>query len=430
MLWKKNKVDSNLSTNKVRGRLFYGWVVAIAGAGVIFAACSFQYSFGVFLKPIINRFGWSRAAVSGCVSARSILTGLITPVTGALSDKYGLKKIVLVGIVLAGLGYILASRITSLWHLYLFLSILMGIGMSAIYAPIIATVTRWFGGKSALAIGIVYSGFSLAQIVLPLVATYFIVQHSWEVCFVILGLTAWVIGISAWNFLKSPPTSITSLPPEESARGGDSGQAYEPEILDNGGYTLLETLHTTTFWFFFLIYMVYATCYQMVVVHIVAVAIDVGIGVEAAAFILTLCGITNTLGRLAPSVLTSKLGIKTILTFCLAIQVPILFLLTGATDLWLFNTVALLFGLAYGIIAPLIPMLIINFFGGKSLGAIFGTLTSAYLLGVAIGPLLAGYIFDVTGSYSTAFSSAAIAMAMAFLLSLLLKSPKKKATIT
>jgi len=418
MLGKLNKADNNLATGKAKGKLFYGWVIAIAGGGIVFTACNFQYTFGVFLKPIISRFGWSRAAVSGCVSGRSILSGLIAPIAGSLSDRYEPRRFILIGIFLAGASYLLSSQISSLWHLYLLLSVLMGIGLGIMYTPTVATATRWFGAKSALANGIVLSGFSMAQILLPPAATYIILRYGWETCFIILGIAALGLGTLAWSFIRNPPKSVVSPPLPESASAN---------TLANDDYTLSETLHTTTFWLLSLIFLVDGFCYLMVVIHIVAAATDAGILPEAAAIILTLGGITNMVGRLALGGLATKISSKTILALCLAVQAPMLLLLAGASDLWVFYTVAAVHGLIHGGVGPIILSLPGSLFGTKSVGGIIGTLTLAFTIGSAIGPLLAGYIFDVTGGYSIAFSSAAIATAIAFLLCLLLKPPRRKA---
>ncbi len=420
MLGNQNKADSNLATGEAKGKLFYGWVIAIASAVIMLVAGNFQYSFGVFLKPLISRFGWSRTAISGSVSARSMISGLIAPVAGSLSDRYGARKFMLMGILIIGISYLLSSQISSLWHLYIFISVLTGIGMGILYTPAIAMATKWFGAKSALANGIVLSGFGMAQILLPPAATYVIVRYGWETCFIILAIVAWVLGTVAWSFIRNPPQSIVS-PPQESVK------ARSPA---NGDYTLSETLHTTTFRMLLLIHVINAVCYQMVTIHIVAAAIDTGISLQTAAFILTLSGITNTVGRLTLGSLADRFGSKTILTLALAIQAPMLFLLAGASDLSVFYIAAAVQGLAYGGTVPIILTLSGRLFGTKSVGGIFGILTFAYTIGVAIGPLLAGFIFDVTGGYFIAYSSAAIAAGIASVLCLLLKPPKKKALAT
>ena len=408
----------------MRGKLSYGWVVAIASAGIIFAAANFQYSFGVFVKPLTDRFGWSRAAISGSVSARSIMSGLVFTPVGALSDKYGPKRFILLGVLLVGLSYILASGITSLWQLYLFLSILTGIGIACFLTPLETTVIRWFGSRAALPNGILMAGFGMAQIVIPPVATYLLVQHSWEICLIVLGVTAWVLGIIAWFFIKTP--ADTGEQPLANPKGQDAPKASEAESGGENNYTLSEALHTKSLWILLIIYLLAATSYQMVAIHIIAKAIDTGITPEAAAIILTLSGITNTSGRLVVGGLASRIGNKIVLAPCLAIQAVALYFLAGASELHIFYIIAALFGLAYGGIAPIIPTLAGSFFGTRSLGPIIGILNTAHTAGIAIGPFLAGYVFDATGSYSAAFFSAAIAMAIVFLLSLLLKQPQRK----
>lgn len=425
---RKVKQAENSRPTKAGRRLSYGWVVAIAGASILLVAGNFQYSFGVFVKPLINNFGWSRAAISGCVSIRSIASGLGSPAVGAFSDRYGPRKFILLGIFLVGLSYLLASRITSLWHLYLFLGMLTGIGISSMLVPSVATATRWFGGKSALANGIVMSGLGMAQVILPPVATYLIVQHGWETCFIILGLAAWVLGSAVWLLIRTPPSTVNQ--PQTGSIEGDIPKAGETIIGAKDDYTLSEALHTRTLWIMLLVFTIVTLSYQMVIIHIVAAAIDTGINPEAAAIILTLSGVTNTLGRLTGGALASKIGNRVVLVLCLAIQALSLFALVGASDLHVFYIIATVCGLAYGGAIPIAPTLAGSFFGMRAIGSIYGTLVTAATAGVAIGPLLAGYIFDVTGSYSIAFLSAAIALAVAFLLCLLLQSPRRKSLAT
>jgi len=416
--------ESKPPASKAREKLSYGWVVALAGSVTILATSNFQYAVGVFLKPLISQFGWSRAAISGSVSTMGLLTGVLGLVTGSLSDRYGPRKLILIGVLLAGLGYLLSSRISNLWQLYLFIGILLGIGGGFILIPVIATVTRWFGARAGLANGIVMSGFGIAQILLPPVATYIIFQHSWQTCCIILGIVAWGLGMLAWSFIKNPPQNTTNPP----LGVGNVNQATKTPATDY--YTLSEASRTTAFWILFLIQLVAAMCFQMVIVHIVAAAIDTGITPEAAAIILTLGGITGIMGRVILGGLASKIGNKIVLTLCLVIQVPAFFFLAGASDLQVFYIIAAVYGLAYGGVVPTVLAMSASLFGTKSIGNILGTLQLSYTGGMAIGPFLAGYIFDVTESYSAAFLTAAAATAIAFLFSLLLKRPKEKALAT
>ncbi|MFC1951629.1 MFS transporter [Chloroflexota bacterium] len=424
MLRKINRSESNPSATKVRRKLSYGWVVVIASAFIILIGGSFQYSFGVFIKPLINKFGWSRTAISASITTRSITSGLIGPIVGTLSDRYGSKKFILVGILLVGLSQILTSRITTLWHLYLFLGALAGIGISLFFVPIFAMVPKWFGDKSALGNGIVLSGFGWAQIIIPPVATYLILQYSWETCFLILGIAALVLGTVAWSFIRTPPNTVKQ--PQAKPIEADAPKASEPPTGVKDNYTLSEALRTPALWIMLLIFAIIAASYQMVVIHIIVAAIDIGLTSEAAAIILSLSGIGNIAGRLILGGLATKIGNKITLSFCLASQALALFFLAGASDLYAFYIIAAIHGFGYGGSTPIVFTMAGSFFGTKSIGSIIGTINAAYALGIAAGPLWAGYIFDVTGSYYTAFLYASIAVMISFLLCLLLKPPRRK----
>jgi MFS family permease len=420
---KRDKTESHSATT-AKGGLSYGWIAVIAGAFIVFIAGNFQYSFGVFVKPLADKFGWSRAAISGTVTTRSIVGSLTSAITGVLNDKYGPKRLILIGICLVGLGYLLTSQITSLWQLYIFLGALLGTGISLFFVPIVTNANRWLGNKSALANGIILSGFGGAQIVTPPVATYLILEYSWETSCIVLGITALVLGTIAWHFIRTPPNTMNqplTQPIEETLKASEMTTRSEDD------YTLSEAVRTPNFWTLFIIIMVVASCYQLIVVHIVAAAIDTGITPEAAAIILTFSGITNTLGRLMISGLATKIGKKTVLTLSLALQVVALFFLARATDLPAFYISAAVYGFGYGGVTPLAATLTGSFFGTRSMGSIFGIINSAYTAGGVIGPLLGGYIFDVTASYYTAFVYATIGVAVGFLLSLLLNPPRRKA---
>jgi MFS family permease len=407
-----------------RQKLSPAWVTIIAGTFVVFIAGNFQYGFGAFVKPLANNFGWSRAAISGCVTVKSIMGAIASPIAGALGDKYGTKRIIIIGIFLVGAGYLLGSRIQNLWQLYVSLGVLTGIGVSALFVPMIRTATKWFGTKSALANGIILSGFSWTQIVTPPLATYLILNYGWETCFIFLGIAALVLGTAAWSFIKTPPKTVQQPVAE---RDLDNQKHVEEYAEAQNDHTFSEAIRTPAFWFLFLIIFIIAACYQMIAIHIIAAAIDRGVTWEAAALILTLSGITNTAGRLALGGIASVIGNKKVLILSTALQAVTLFFLVGAHDLYVFYIVAAIYGLGYGGVTPITATLTGTFFGTKSMGSIFGTVNSAYTLGAAFGPLIGGYIFDITGNYNIAFISIAVATSLAFLLSLILKPPSKKA---
>jgi MFS family permease len=363
-----------------------------------------------------STFDWSRSAISGIASARSAVFGILSPITGTLTDRHGPRRLVLGGIIISGLGYLLAAHISNLWQAYLFLGVFSGMASAAGYLPTITTVTRWFGNNAAMANGIVLSGFSLAQIALPPLAIWLLQDYSWTVCLTVIGITVWAVGAIAWSFIKSPPATIDSGTFVKTP-SAPADESYRHQ------YTLGQAARNRSFWTLFTVYAVYALCFQMFTVHVVAAAIDADISPTSAALILTLTGITNTIGRLCSGLVVPKLGKKLSLAIPLGTQIALLALLAVSTNTGMYYSIALIYGFVYGIIPPLIPVIIGDLFGNRSLGAIFGAMNGAYSTGMAIGPWLGGFIFDQTGSYVAAFFIAAGLMAGAFLFSLTVKPP-------
>jgi len=301
---------------------------------------------------------------------------------------------------------------------------MVGIGITCVFLPLITITTQWFGTKSGLANGIILSGFGWAQIIIPPAVTYLILQYNWETTLIVLGLAVLVTGTIAWNFVRTPPNTVVKSPSESS---GEHTVA-DSDTPSGGGddFTLSEACRTPALWQLFFILFVGSACFQLVVIHIVVAAIDTGITPEAAAIILTVSGVTNTAGRLILGYLATKIGIKVVLTVCLAVQALGLYFLASASNLYVFYILSAVYGLVYGGSFPVIPTLTGSLFGTRSMGAIYGVINAAYPLGGAVGPLLGGYIFDVTGSYYAAFTSASMATMVIFILSLLLKPPQRK----
>ena len=423
MQLKEERTGNNLPVVTKSG-LSYGWIVAIVGAYIVLLGGNFQYTFGVFVKPLIDKFGWSRAAISGGVTARSITAGVLSPIFGALGDRYGHRKFILTGILVVGVSFLLTAYISTLWQLYIFLGVLAGLGISMIFVPMISITTRWFGAKSSLANGIILSGYGWAQIVIPPAVTYLILDYSWEVCCIVLGIVVIVTGVIAWFFIRLPQKGTVKLPGEpEKADTSGSGLSLDEKGPD---FSLPEALRTPALWQLVAILLISAACFQLVVIHIVIAAIDTGVSAEAAAIILTISGITNTSGRIIIGYLATRISSKAVLVICLLVQALVLFIMASASELQVFYILAAVYGLVYGGMFPLIPTLTASFFGTRTIGSTFGIVNMAYPFGGAIGPLFGGYIFDMTQSYYAAFISATGATLIVLVISLLLKVPRRK----
>ena len=194
-----------------RPKFFYGYVivlVALLMASVMWGA---RHSFGVFFSPVLDEFGWSRAATSGGFSLTWVFTGLLSVVVGRLNDRFGPRIIMTAAGLLLGAGYCLMARLSALWQVYVFYGVI-SVGMSAALVPTLSTVARWFVKKRAFMTGIVSSGTGVALMVIVPAANEAILKLGWRTAYVIVGAGAMVVVVIAAQFLRRDPQQMGRMP--------------------------------------------------------------------------------------------------------------------------------------------------------------------------------------------------------------------------
>ena len=398
-------------------KFYYGWVVVIASFLVTFISFSIRYSFGIFSDSLLEEFGWTETLVFGASFFSTIVGGLSNIVMGRLSDRYGPKITFGVNGFLVGLGMVLCSQISALWQLYVFSSLLTGVGMGVAFAPPLATTSRWFVERRGLALGIVTSGIGIGTLVMSPVITYFISAYEWRSTYLIVGCIAWIILISAAFMLKSGPA-------ENNALSYDKNRKKEENINEDWG--ALEATRTKSFWLVLFSNSLWNLCLQMIMFHIYLYAKRaIGASSMVAAGVLSLIGVGSIFGRIAVGAASDRIGTKRVWLFCLVCQVATMFWLTEAKNVWMLYVFAPFFGFSYGGLVPLIPAIDAEFFGTKNLGAIIGLIGIGATIGGALGPFLGAYIFDLTGSYYLAFLLGAVATVVATILAIPAKKPKR-----
>jgi len=422
-------MEFNQADNPETPWLFYGWVVVAAAFCVTLMAYGVQYSFGIFLKPLAGDFGWSRVLVSGAVSLFMFSRGALAILTGWATDKYGPRRTVAVGGFFLGLGLILTSQISAAWQLYLFYGLMVGFGLSVAFAPLVATASRWFVSKRGLAIGIVVAGIGAGTAVMSPLARYLIASFDWRLSYIIIGLMAWFIVIPAAFFLRRGPEEKGLLPLGKHAATNErhSDASTKEASLASGkeGLSLKEAARTRAFWLLLTIIIFWSTCVQMSMIHIYPHATDLGIPEVVAANFLLLIGIFSIIGRLTMGAVSDRLGGKRTLTICLIIQALVMFWLLRATDIWMFYLFAVVFGFAYAGSVPQLPVIAGELFKLRSIGAIIGVQMLGVAIGGAIGPIVGGYVFDVTGTYAIAFLVSGLCTVLAAILLAFIRVPKK-----
>ena len=412
-----------LSVLKLKDRLFYGWVVVIAFLVVGITLYGITFSFGVFFKSIESTFSLTRAETSAVSSVNMLLVGVFGFLGGWALDRYGPKIVVLLMGLFAGLSLLLTSQANSSWQLFITYSLLLAMGIGGLYVVPAATVSRWFDKKRGLVLGIAGSGVGLGVIVMAPLATYLIANFDWRMAYIVIGLITWFMVIPLSRLLKKEPREIGALP------DGLNSQAPDIEHQEDGiqplDSSLLKTLRTRNFWLFVFTWLFFAFNLLLVLTHLVPHATDIGISAGKAATVLSLMGGAAIAGRVLMGIASDRIGRKLTVIVCALLQAGATLWLIWSQDLWMLYMFALVYGFAYSGFESNIGALIGDTFGLGKIGAIFGMLEFGFAVGAAIGPVVGGFIFDVSNSYSLAFLIGAVAM----LITALLTVPVRRETV-
>ena len=402
-------------TAKREHKLFYGYIVVSAAFLILVMTWGTVYSFGVFFKPVLTEFGWTRAATSGAYSLFLLLLAFLGIVMGRLNDRFG-PRIVLTGCGLVlGSGYLLMSQISAIWQLYLFYGVILAIGASGVYVSLASTISRWFIKRRGLMTGIAVSGIGVGTMIIPPAANWLITDYGWRVSYLVVGIAVLVLIISAAQFLRYDPSQMEQLPYGEHQ--SEPGSVN----LKARGFSLQETIHTGQFWIIGVMFFCFGVSIQAILVHIIPHATDIGISAASAANILAVIGGVSAAGRITMGGFADRIGSKLALIAVFILMTAALLWLPTAKGLGMLYLFAIAFGFAYGGWATLISLIPAELFGLGSLGVILGAVHFSVATGEAVGPTLAGRIFDVTGSYQPAFLVCAALSFIAIILALFLK---------
>jgi len=382
-----------LTENK--GGIYYGYIMVLAIFFIITIIGGTMYCFGIFFKPLRSEFGWTSTQTSMAFSLFMVVHGLFYIVTGKINDSFGPRIVMTICGFFLGVGYLLMSRINTLWQLYILYGLILPIGMSGAFVPLISTVTRWFVKKRGLMTGICAAGIGTGTMIMPPIASWLISTSGWRQSFIIIGSVSLVLIITLAQLLKRDPSDITQFP-------YDTDQADKIVVqMQAKGFSLRQAVWTNQFWILSAAYFSFLFYLQSVMVHIVPHAINMGISPIKAAIIITFIGGGSTAGRVIMGATAGKIGNKlaTIISFILVTFAAYILILSK--ELWMFHLFALIFGFGYGGLVTMQSLLVADLFGLRAHGLIFGVVTFIVVIGGGIGPLVGGYIFDLSGNYYT-----------------------------
>jgi len=263
--------------------------------------------------------------------------------------------------------------------------------------------------------GIAVSGIGVGTMIIPPIASWLITTYDWRTSYTIVGIIASVLVVSAAQFLRRDPSQVGQVPYGE--------EEVKAESLDtkDGGFSLREALRTSQFWLLCAMWSSFSFFLQVIMVHIVPHATDLGISAISAANVLAIIGGASIAGKIIAGGAGDRIGNKTVILICFVLLSVILFWLRLAEVVWMLYLFAAVFGFAYGGVITLQSPVIAELFGLSSHGVIFGVIFFVGTIGGAIGPILSGHIFDITSSYQLAFLICGAVAIMAIILTSLLR---------
>lgn len=397
---------------------FYGYIVVITTLIIMMVSWGVYFTFGVFFKPVLNEFGWDRAVISGAFSLSMIMQGVLGIVMGALADRIGPRIVLTLAGVIMGLGYILTSQVSEAWHFYLLQGVIVGIGIGGTIVPVNATIARWFAARRSMMTGIVLAGTGIGQLIVVPVANWLITVYDWRLTYIIVGSAILIVVVIGAQFVRRDPAEMGLVPYGE---GRETNPGVRPVALE---LSLKEAVGTRQFWIVFAIFFCLGFYRLTIITHLMPHTTDLGISAVVAANILATTGGANIVGRIAMGVLADKIGDRRNFIIGFILMSAAMFWLMPATEAWMLYLFAVFFGFAHAGVGTSEAPLVASLFGLKSLGFIFGVIAVGITIGGAVGPVLAGYIFDITGSYQLAFLICAAIGIAAVILSVLIKPIK------
>jgi MFS family permease len=415
-----------------RNALFYGWYIVAASFAILFFNSGARFSFGVMFKPMIAEFGWHRGSMSFAFFLNMTLYALSLIAVGRFYDRYGPKWVIIVSSFFLSAGYALISVISSLWQLYLFYGILVGIGLGGTSVPLVAALTsKWFIKWRGLAISLSLSGNSIGQFVLVPLFTLLTLSYGWRASYLAIALIMIVVNIIlALTLIKGDPKDLGIEPFgsedfDENNREAHDNQAGSVQ-LDIG---LWDAMHTPSFWFFLTVMFVCGSGDFLVTTHLIPLVTDYGISPTTAGNMLAWFGLMSLAGILVAGPASDIIGNKIPIALTFLLRFMIFLVILKYKNLTSFYAFALVFGFTFLITAPLTPTLVGRLYGLSHVGLISGFITTIHHLGGGLGAYLGGLIFDLTGSYQLAFVLSAIMALVAATSSIAIAERRHRAPI-
>jgi MFS family permease len=386
-------------------RVFYGWWIVFACAGIIFiAAGTFFYGFGAIFDSLVEEFGWSRASISLAFSMRAEVGGIFAPLMGYMVDRLGPRRLLTAGVIGVGLGFLWISRMDTLWEFYGAV-ILIALGMSACGGLVAqVAVANWFDRRRGRAMALLAMGAGTSGVTVVALA-WLISFYGWRGALVILALVTWGVGIPLAMVVRRRPEDY-GLAPDGAPAPAAASPAVDrasPTPAPPDGMTARQAVRTRAFWLLSLAFAVSWFGITAIVVHQIPALTATGFSPESAAVVVTVTTVASLTGRLGFGWLADLRDKRLVLAAAFLMQAAGILLFAAVRVWWHLIPFLILYAPGYGGSIPVRPALQAEYFGRRALGSIMGLTFFITSLGTVLGPVFAGWMYDVMESYRLAF---------------------------
>ncbi len=424
---------------------FYGWIIVVVSFLIGFTESGvFQNILSIFMKPMVEEFGWTRASVTGAIAFGSVCGGLLSLVVGPILDRHGPRMVSFWGIFLLSIGLGAMTFVTHLWQLYLFFGVGRMIAVGVLSLATAVSVSNWFFRFRGRAMGITKIGERLGSALLPMLVQFVILALGWRLAWGTLGAVVFLIsGIPALLFLRHRPEDMGLLPdgalPASDARGAaDPSMKEKPDHSGDDSepvWTRTQATRTKAFWVLTFLSSLIPFVQAGMNFHLYPFLTDQGLSETTAVLILSTFAAFGMAGSAIWGTLTERFRIQNLLAINV-IGNGLIFLLLfwavqfkfgGAWGTGIIFFLAALHGIFHGGRNPMLPVIWAAFFGRRSLGSIYGLANPFYFTANAIGPIFAGLCFDLLGSYSFPFYFFVAVFVVSGMITLRMQPPKYSA---
>ena len=386
---------------------FYGWWIVFAGTLILSVSSGIGfYGHGVLLDPLRTLHGWPKATISSAITLYFLTSGTMGMIIGRQVDRYGPKGVLIIGSVVIGMGFVLLSRIHTVWQLYV-VYFMMAIGFSCTsLVPVNTLITNWFIRKRGFAMSLTNTGLSAGGIVLVPLSSYMISRWGLEVALPVLGAIYGVVVIPcAIFFIRQRPADLNQFPDGEPplasvAGGSGSSLDYAAQMQI---WTRSQAIHTVAFWSIVIAFLLTLAGQIAFLVHQVSF-LSPYLGVAGAATAVSVTAAASIVGRLFLGTFVDRCDKRYVIMVCFLVQGVAMMTLAHYNHVIILYLGTFAFGLTMGSIIMMQSLIIGECFGLLSFATVSGLAGLFTMTGAAFGPTIAGLIYDAAGSYRIAFT--------------------------